>query len=104
MSEQIKVTPEKLQATAEQFATEGEQVAATTGSMISIASSLSGSWQGAASSAYIAKLRGMEGNIQRLVRMVREHSSDLKEMAQNYERAEVQNAEAAAALKQGEVH
>jgi hypothetical protein len=46
----------------------------------------------------------MEGNIQRLVRMVREHSSDLKEMAQNYERAEAQNAEAAAALKQGEVH
>nr|WP_027871342.1 WXG100 family type VII secretion target [[Eubacterium] cellulosolvens] len=104
MSEQIKVTPGKLQTTASQFENEGEQVAATTGAMINIATALSGAWQGAASSAYIAKLRGMEGNIQRLVKMIREHSSDLKQMAQNYERAEAQNAEAASAIRQSEVH
>jgi WXG100 family type VII secretion target len=104
MSERIKVAPEKLQAAAEQFRSEGEQVAATTGAMVNLASSLAGVWQGEASAAYIAKLRGMEGNIQRMVRMIREHSGDLREMAQNYERAESENTASAGALKQTEMH
>ena len=55
-------------------------------------------WEGEASTAYIAKFRGLEDDIQRMTRMIQEHSEDLQEMARIYSEADMANAEDANSL------
>ena len=61
-------------------------------------SNLNGMWEGEASTAYIAKFRGLEDDIQRMTRMIQEHSEDLQEMARIYSEADMANAEDANSL------
>lgn len=59
---------------------------------------LQGMWEGEAATAYITKFRGLEDDIQKMIRMIQEHSSDLQEMAQIYSEADMANAEEANSL------
>jgi len=98
MEGMIKVSPDVLNRTASEFADEGTQLNNLTNQMLEIVQSMTSTWQGEASNAFITKFRGLEPDMQRMFRMVQEHSRDLQEMAAAYANAEQQNAEIASGL------
>ena len=94
----IKVSPQLLSSTAAEFGNQGNQISNITGEMMNLITGMASTWEGGAAAAYITKFRGLEDDIQRMVRMVQEHSSDLQEMAQIYTEADTANAEEANSL------
>lgn len=95
----LRVTPEKLQATASSFEGTGTNVNNLTQQMTSIVTSLSGQvWSGEAATAYVNKFNGLQDDMERIYKMVKEHSDDLIEMAQQYMTAESANADLANSL------
>ncbi|MDE6916697.1 MAG: WXG100 family type VII secretion target [Lachnospiraceae bacterium] len=89
----IKVTPEKLISTAEEFNTANTQVRNLTQQMIQTVDSLKSAWEGEAATAYSNKFHQLEDDMDRMHSMINEHVTDLKEMAQQYQAAEQANAE-----------
>lgn len=87
----LNVTPEKLESTASEFSNKGNEIANLTSQMTQLVTGLSSVWEGDAAAAYTAKFRELEDDIQRMVKMVNEHSSDLTEMARVYRDAEKAN-------------
>ena len=98
MADMIKVSPDLLNSTASEFSGEGTQVQTLTGQMMELINGLSGVWTGSASEAYLTKFRALDDDMQKMFRMVQEHSKDLQDMAAAYSQAETANAEAAQAL------
>lgn len=94
----IRVAPEKLAATAEEFSSQGNAVRALTEQMMGIVTNLCSAWEGEASTAYITKFKGLEDDMGRLIGMITEHSTDLQEMARVYTEGEQKNAEIANSL------
>jgi WXG100 family type VII secretion target len=94
----IRVSTEQLGSTAGTFEQQAVQIRTLTGQMMSKVTALSSFWEGDAGSLYIARFRGLEDDIERMVRMVQEHCSDLREMAGIYAAADAQNMDDAAAL------
>lgn len=101
MTGTIKVSPEKLMQASAEFSSEGSNIAALTSEMVNIASSLASVWEGDASTAYIAKFKSLESDIQVMNRMIQEHTNDLQQMAELYVSAETANIEDASALASG---
>ncbi len=99
----IRVSAERITETAIQFSAKAEEIQSTAAVMTDMASSIAVSWTGQASAAYVSRLRSLETDIVRIVRMIREHSANLQEIAGNYERAEAQNEELAGSLVSGVV-
>ena len=95
----MRVTPEKLISTAQTFSSTAGTVQNLTSSMLSTVESLSGSWAGEAATAYYNKAKGLQESINKMVRMINEHSTDLQAMAQSYQEAERTAQETAAALQ-----
>lgn len=94
----IKVEPQKLISTAEEFGTTGGQIRTLTEQMVSTVDSLKATWEGEASAAYSTKFHQLEDDMQKMHRMIEEHVKDLNEMAQAYMDAEKQNMETANSL------
>lgn len=94
----IKVSPQLLTGTASEFSSQGAAISNLTGEMMNLITGLTAAWEGDAATAYISKFRGLEDDIQKMVRMVQEHSMDLEEMARIYTDADVQNMEDASGL------
>ena len=94
----LRVTPEQLTNTATEFSSIGNTVASLTEEMTSTVTGLASSWQGEASTAYINKFTGLNDDIQRMIAMIREHATDLTEMAQAYMTGESENAQLAETL------
>lgn len=95
----IKVTPSTLINTATAFQTTGTQIRNLTGQMTTMVTSLSGQvWSGEAATAYKNKFNGLQDDIEKMIRMIDEHVSDLQEMARGYESAESQNESLASTL------
>lgn len=94
----IKVTPEVLISTSNEFSSQGSQISALTTQMMDLVNSLPGSWVGEAGSAYVSKFAGLSDDIQRITNMVNEHSEDLNLMAQNYMTTEQQIGDMAQSL------
>lgn len=95
----LRVTPEKLQSTASSFESTGSTVQNLTQQMTSIVTSLSGQvWSGTAATAYVNKFNGLQDDMNRIYKMIQEHSTDLIEMAQQYTNAENANADLANSL------
>ena len=99
----LRVTPEKLIAKSTQFAESDNKVNNLTNQMLDIVGQLNSTWAGEAASAYYTKLRGLQGDMQKLHRMIQEHSTDLNEMATTYKTAEDANLQTANALKTNEI-
>ena len=91
----LKVSPEQLRTSAQSFANTGNSVSNLTSQMTSLVQSLSSAWSGEASSAYASKFNQLNDDIQRLIKMINEHSTDLQQMAATYEQAETSNVEIA---------
>lgn len=94
----IRVSPQLLTSTASEFANQGSAVSNLTMEMMNLITNLSNSWEGEAATAYISKFKGLEDDIQKMVRMIQEHSNDLEEMARIYMEADNANAEEANSL------
>ena len=89
----LTVTPEELQATAGDFSGKGNTIKGLMDQMMGIVKNLSGSWQGEASATYLRKFQGLQADIDKMNRMIQEHSQDLNTMAEQYKQAENLNME-----------
>lgn len=94
----LKVTPEKLISTADEFQTTGGQVRSLTQEMNSIIDGLKSIWEGEAATAYNAKFHQLDDDMEKMHRMIEEHVKDLKDMGNSYRLAEITNAETSNSL------
>ncbi len=99
MNANLRVTPEKLKAKSQQFAACDSQVQSLTRQMLDIVNQLRGTWQGEGATGYYNKLNAMNADMQKLHRMIQEHTTDLNEIATTYQKGEQQAVQTAAALK-----
>ena len=95
----LRVTPEKLQSTASSFESTGSTIMNLTQQMTSIVTSLSGQvWSGEAATSYVTKFNGLQDDMERIHKMVQEHSKYLQEVAQQFISAENANKDLANSL------
>lgn len=87
----LKVTPATLNQYAGTFGNSATEVQNLTNNMLNTVSDLCGRWHGEASNTYKRKFNSLRDDMQRMFKMMREHSEDLKQMAQNYAQAEDTN-------------
>lgn len=99
MTGTLRVTPEKLISTAQSFSTSAGTVQNLTSSMLSTIQSLNSTWAGEAASSYYKKASSLQPSINKMIRMINEHSTDLQAMAQAYQEAERTAQETANALQ-----
>lgn len=94
----LKVTPEKLIQSSGEFADMGGQMKNLTGEMMALVQGMKGIWQGEAAAAYSGKFTSLQTDMDKLCRMVQEHSTDLQEMAGHYQSAEAGSTEQGGSL------
>lgn len=94
----LKVTPEQLISTASEFSASGTHVSTLTSEMVNKVTALTNVWEGDAATTYITRFKGLEDDIQLMIRMIQEHATDLEAMAQAYQHAETQNMDEFSAL------
>lgn len=94
----LKVNSEQLAQTASEFGSKAGVVGNLTSEMTNLVTSLASSWEGDAATSYVSKFKGLDNDIQMLIRMVQEHSKDLEEMARAYAQAESQNMDEISSL------
>ena len=95
----LRVTPEKMISISGQFGDANNTVKNLTTSMLNIATALKSTWGGEAANAYYQKLNGLQGDMNKLHKMIKEHTDDLMLMAKTYQTAERANQATAASLK-----
>ena len=99
MEANLRVTPEKLKNKSQEFNACDRQVQTLTQQMLDIVGQLSGTWAGEAATAYHNKLKGMSNDMQKLHKMINEHTTDLNEIATTYQQSEQRAVQAASNLK-----
>lgn len=95
----LKVTPEKLLSSSEEFGSMGVEMNNLTRQMMELVNGMKSIWQGEAQGAYNNKFSMLQTDMDKLYRMVEEHSRDLSEMARNYQEAENVNMESGQSLE-----
>lgn len=103
ISGNLRVTPEKMLAIAGQFGDSNNTVRNLTTSMLNIATALKSTWGGEAATVYFQKVNGLQGDMNKLHKMVKEHTDDLQLMAKTYQVAERASQAAAATLKNDQI-
>lgn len=99
MERTLKVTPEELIKTSQEFSLRGRTISTLTSEMVKMVSGISnGLWIGLASEAYLAKFKQLDEDILKINAMIQEHVNDLQIMASTYAQAEQSNIESASAL------
>lgn len=98
MANQIKVSTEQLKSAASQFEAEATNLTNIASQISEIAGSLSSIWEGTAGQAYASKFGAMQDDCQLLQRRVKEHCTDLQQMAQQYQSADDESANLANSL------
>ena len=94
MNGTLNVDTGKLSGTADRFEEIGDQVLDIMNQrMIVKVQELGNVWSGDARDRYMQKVTDIGDDMTRIVRMIREHVADLREMAASYERAEEENEE-----------
>ena len=99
MTGNLKVTPEKMISIATQFGTTGNNVNNLTQQMLDIASQLSSTWAGEAATGFYNKLNSLQNDMQKVFKLIQEHSTDLNDMAKVFQQAEKDNLQTASSLK-----
>lgn len=103
MNGTLRVTPEKMLSISGQFGQSNGTVKNLTSQMLAITGALSSTWAGEAATAYYNKLKGLEPDMNRLYRMIQEHTTDLADMAKTYQNAEKANLQTANALQTNQI-
>lgn len=103
MTGNLRVTPEKMISVSTQFQQSDNTVNNLTKSMLDITGQLSSTWAGEAATGYYNKLKGLDNDMQKLHKMIQEHTTDLQDMAKTYQEAEKSNLQTANALKTNEI-
>lgn len=103
MTGNLRVTPEKMISVSGQFQQSDSAVNNLTRSMMDIVNQLNSTWAGEAATGYYNKLKGLEPDMQKLHKMIQEHTTDLQDMAKAYQDAEKANLQTASALKTNEI-
>ncbi|MDO5411620.1 MAG: WXG100 family type VII secretion target [Lachnospiraceae bacterium] len=99
MTGTIKVSTSQLKSTANSFSSTGNQIKTITNQMTTLVNSLNGSiWSGDAATAYKKKFDQLQDDINRMIKMVNEHVSDLNQMAATMENVEKSNISLANSL------
>ena len=93
MTGTLRVTPEELARTSAEFGSKATTVQGITNNMLQLVKGLSSAWRGDANTAYTNKFNGLEDDMNRLYKMIDEHSKDLQEMSNMYRTAEEANVE-----------
>ena len=101
MTGTLRVTPEKIMESAGTFATSAKSVKYMTDQMLHIVKSLHAVWQGSPSALYIQKFYALDNDMQQIYRKIMEHSKDLQQMAETYQKAEDHNVSVSSALPTG---
>ena len=96
----LKVEPAKLKNAANQFNSTGNQIRSLTQSMTQTVQQMTGQvLSGDAARAYTTKFKGLQDDIQKMIKMVNEHVADLNQMAQILIDVENKNQQTANTLK-----
>lgn len=103
MTGNLRVTPEKMITASTQFQQSNTDVKNLTQNMMDIVNQLSTTWAGEAATEYYNKLKGLEPDMQKLHKMIQEHTTDLQDMAKTFQEAERANLQTASALKTNEI-
>lgn len=98
MEAMLKVTPEKLMEAAGEFANTESNIRNITQEMISVVDSFKPIWQGEAATGFANRFDSLSDDMNRLYAMIRKHSDDLTEMANEYRQAEEDSANMSASL------
>ena len=98
MTGNLRVTPEKLISTATQFSQSDNTVNTLTNQMMDIVNQLNSTWAGEAATGFSPKLKGLPGDLQKLHKLIQEHTTELNDMAKKYQHAETDNVSTARAL------
>ncbi len=88
ISAKILVDSEKLRAAATSFDNQKRLVQTRTNMMMQLVNSLSGKWQGEASTAYRTKFSKLQGDIHQMMTMIDDYVSDLRSIAAIYDSTE----------------
>ncbi|SFL17540.1 WXG100 family type VII secretion target [Lachnospiraceae bacterium KH1T2] len=96
--DRLKVAPERVRSTAEQFNEQANQVKNLANTISQIISAMSSIWQGEAASAYTNKIKSMNENLTVICTKITKHGTHLQEIAAEYQSAERANTEASSAL------
>lgn len=94
----LKVTPEKLIEAADKFTTAENSIRSITSEMTTIVEGFKSIWQGEAATGYANRFASLKDDMERMYSMIREHASDLTEMANEYRQAEEESVNASAGL------
>ena len=98
MNTMLKVTPEKLIETAEEFSNAGSGIRSLTQEMISIVDSFKPVWQGEAATGFANKFAMLAEDMNRLYSMIQKHAEALLQMAAEYRDAESESENIALSL------
>lgn len=98
MDAMLKVTPEKLTETAQEFSSTESNIRTLSEEMISIVESMKPIWQGEAATGFANRFAALSDDMNRLYAMVRKHADDLTEMANEYIQAETESENLASGL------
>ena len=92
MANIIHVTPAKLSSTAAGFESAAAAVRNLTGQMTAVVRQLTGRvWSGEAAAAYVGKFNALQGDMDQMYNMIRKHSTQLQQIAKEFESAETAN-------------
>lgn len=96
----LKVEPEKLIVKAGEFSRHASAMQKTTSEMFRIMDQLNGAiWSGSTAKVYKSLFRNLSDDVSTMVKMIKEFSSDLKAIAEEYKRTEKRNEEDSKRLK-----
>lgn len=94
----LKVDTQTLKNTASDFEGKGTQIHTLTTNMLDLIKGLQASWEGDAFASYTGQFAMLEDDMERMHSRIKEHVTDLTEMAERYEQAENANMETGSAL------
>ncbi|MCR5526160.1 MAG: WXG100 family type VII secretion target [Lachnospiraceae bacterium] len=94
----LKVAPEKVRSTAEQFNDQAAQVRNLANTISEMISSMNSIWQGDAATTYTNKIKSINENLNVICTKITKHGTHLQEIASEYQSAEQANTEASSAL------
>ena len=89
----------ELRNEARAFESHATEVKRTTDQMLELIEQSKSIWRGDAASRFAAQFAGLQDDMQKIYDMCQEYSTDLIQIADNYERSETDNESTASRLK-----